>query len=270
MRKITKLIIASVLVLLTSATLFSQSEIPPLITDRPSQTESAVTVPKGSLQIETGYMYEKTNDEYTHQLITGTLLRYGLLKNLELRIGAGYNNDKYDKNMNGVVAADVIMPEYDFKGFTPLMIGTKINIEEENGIIPQMAILTEFTLGGTGDDIFYENGMGTKLLFSFSHTITKNIGFAYNLGANYDSVEPFANLIYSFVLGVSAFSKFGFFIEAYGSSMKYHSPDHSIDTGITFLVTDNLQLDLSGGIGLSEISPDNFISAGLSYRFMKK
>lgn len=270
MKTITKLIYTTILVILFVAPLFSQSEIPPLITDRPNQTESSVTVPKGSFQIETGYLYENTSNNYTSQSIGGTLLRVGLLKNLELRLGAGYNNDKYEKGENGGPVADVLVPEYDFKGFTPIMLGAKINIGEENGLIPEMAILTEFTLGGTGDDVFYEDAMGSKVLFSFSHTLTDFLGFGYNLGVEYNGNEAAANLLYSFVLGASAFDKIGAFVELYGSSIKNQLPDHRFDAGVTYLLTENLQLDLSGGIGLSDISPKNFISAGVSYRFMKK
>ncbi|MCF8374151.1 MAG: transporter [Bacteroidales bacterium] len=269
MKNFTKLSYTTILVILFASAIFSQSEIPPLITDRPDQTESSVTVPKGSLQIETGYVFENTSKDYTSQSIAGTLLRFGLSNNLELRVGAGYMNDNYDEEINGLVA-DVLLPEYDFKGFTPFMIGAKINIGEENGIVPEMAILTEFTLGGTGDDVFYEDAMGTKVLFSFSHTLTDFLSFGYNLGAKYDGNQAAANLLYSFVLGASAFNKLGAFVEVYGSSIKNNLPDHRFDAGITYLLTDNLQLDLSGGIGLSDISPENFIGAGFSYRLMKK
>ena len=112
--------------------------------------------------------------------------------------------------------------------------------------------------------------MGTKLLFAFSHTLTDRIGIGYNLGAEYDGTEAKASMIYSFVIGVSPVDKLGLFFEVYGSSYKEFAPDHRVDAGITYLVTDNLQLDFSGGVGLSKASPDNFISAGLSYRFMKK
>ncbi len=50
---------------LLSATSFSQvdsTEIPPIDTDRPNQTESVNTVPKKWLQFEAGFDYQKNDD----------------------------------------------------------------------------------------------------------------------------------------------------------------------------------------------------------------
>ena len=68
--------------------LLSQSEVP-LITDRPDQTESAVTVPKKSLQIETGAVYEFDrigSTEIRSLHFAKTLFRYGVTDCLELRL----------------------------------------------------------------------------------------------------------------------------------------------------------------------------------------
>jgi outer membrane putative beta-barrel porin/alpha-amylase len=57
------------------------------------------------------------------------------------------------------------------------------------------------------------------------------------------------------------------FVELYGYLPEFGSPDHRFDAGFTFLITNMFQLDLSGGLGLSEISPDYFISTGFSVKF---
>jgi hypothetical protein len=67
--------------------------VPDLVTDRPDQTESSVTVPHKSLQIETGFVFERfIHDDYTFDNygIASTLFRYGLLKNMELRLASNY------------------------------------------------------------------------------------------------------------------------------------------------------------------------------------
>lgn len=46
----------------------------------------------------------------------------------------------------------------------------------------------------------------------------------------------------------------------------YPNNDLRADFGFTYLVRPNLQLDLSSGLGFSKISPDFFISTGLSWR----
>jgi len=67
--------------------------VPDLITDRPDQTESSSTVPKNSLQIETGVIYENfsnDNTEFQNLGLGTTLLRYGVWGNFELRLGSYY------------------------------------------------------------------------------------------------------------------------------------------------------------------------------------
>jgi hypothetical protein len=39
-----------------------------------------------------------------------------------------------------------------------------------------------------------------------------------------------------------------------------------MDAGIAYLVSQNFQLDISGGIGITDISPDFFLEIGFSWR----
>ena len=61
-----------------------------LITDRPDATEAPSVVPAGFLQVETGGFYESFNENnvtFERNVFNTTLLRYGILSNLELRVG---------------------------------------------------------------------------------------------------------------------------------------------------------------------------------------
>jgi len=40
-----------------------------------------------------------------------------------------------------------------------------------------------------------------------------------------------------------------------------------MDGGITYLINNNLIIDLSGGVGLTENAPKYYYAFGLSYRF---
>lgn len=77
----TKFLILFFLITYTS-NLFSQDS-EPLVTDRPDATESSVTVGDGTLQIETGFIFEdytSSSIDYTQQdfHIATTLFRYGI------------------------------------------------------------------------------------------------------------------------------------------------------------------------------------------------
>ena len=67
-------------------------------------------------------------------------------------------------------------------------------------------------------------------------------------------------------LGVSLIKKLSMFVESYGFLTQDETPDHRLDGGFTYLFSKNIQADLSGGIGISDKSPDFFIGAGLSVR----
>ena len=65
--------------------LFAQN----IITDRPDQTESAVTLEKGRLQIESGILNQiqgDGNDKLKSLIIPTNLFRYGISKKVELRL----------------------------------------------------------------------------------------------------------------------------------------------------------------------------------------
>ena len=42
---------------------------------------------------------------------------------------------------------------------------------------------------------------------------------------------------------------------------------HNLNTGFTYLITDNIQADWRIGMGLNEQAPDFFTGVGLSFRF---
>ncbi|MFL5809998.1 MAG: transporter, partial [Flavisolibacter sp.] len=55
------------------------------------------------------------------------------------------------------------------------------------------------------------------------------------------------------------------FIEVYGFFGK-SDPQHSLDAGFSYLLSDNMQLDLAAGFGLSKSAGDSFITMGFSFR----
>ena len=81
----------------------------PMVTDRPDFTESSAAVPKGTVQIEAGGTYVEV--EQSDETSLGELLvRWGIVKGLELRIGVG-----------GFAWSDA--PEGDASGFEAFGIG---------------------------------------------------------------------------------------------------------------------------------------------------
>lgn len=246
-----------------STGLFSQ-DLPDITTDRPDQSESSSTVPKKSLQIETGFVLQgdKTTITETRNLdFFNTLFRYGVLDNFELRVGINY--------------ADVTLTPVDggsdttFTGFVPLVVGTKISITEQKGAVPELAFLASITIPNTGSRDFDILNMASDMRFALGWSITDRISAGGNIGAQWNAYAPGGSGFYSAVIGVSILKWMNGFVEVYGWLPEKQMPDHRMDAGLTFPVRKNLQFDVSGGIGLSEISPDYFINAGIAWRIPK-
>ena len=239
----------------------ARDELPDLVTDRPDQTESSTVVPLHSLQIETGFVME--NAETAREKIKSyayntTLLRYGLLESMELRLGLEYLNEEIAiKNTDTVNT---------FSGTSPLYAGFKIKIADEAGWMPEIAFLGGLELPFTAAEHFETSSAAAGMRFSIAHTLSDRFSIGYNLGAEWDGETAAPSYYYSLALGIGITDRLGMFIENYGLLSENGGGEHLFDAGITYLVLPNLQFDISGGFGLNDEAIDNFISCGLSYR----
>jgi len=229
-----------------------------LVTDRPDQTESAAIVPLHFLQIESGFLLETNKENGLSKksfAYNSTLLRYGLLTNLELRLGLEYLGNKTEFSGFNV----------NYSGLSPLYTGLKIKIIEEKGVVPEVAFLGALIFPFTAGEEYKPSYTAADMRLAFAHTLTDRLSLGYNLGAEWDGETAIPSWFYSASLGIGLTDKLGAFLESYGSLPEKGKAEHMADAGITYLILPNLQFDISGGIGIQN-GPDNFIGFGLSYR----
>ena len=251
----------SILLLSVSLSLSAQGDPPDLITDRPDQTESASIVPRNSLQVETGFMVENDeNDLFSTQTLTynTTLIRFGLLDNLEVRAGMYYSS--VTSSLNG----SNFSTTYN-AGVSPLYAGFKLKVTDESGWRPQVAFLGGMVFPFTAGENVKPDHSGATMRFAFAHTLSDRFSVGYNLGAEWNGESAIPGYFYSAALGIGILDKLGAFIETYGLIPENGPAEHLLDAGFTYLVVPVLQLDVSGGIGISDAAIANFISFGLSY-----
>ncbi|UII21309.1 transporter [Fulvivirga ligni] len=240
----------------TSLSFAQESET--IITDRPDQTEASQLTPKGWVQIETGFLIEndKSDGIKTREIVYNTtLLKYGISDRIELRIIQEFLGSE----INGDQVAS---------GAGPLAIGARFALAEEDGICPQIAFIGHINYR-TGDQDYRPDQVAPDFRFTFAHTLSETFSLGYNLGAEWNGYDAVATGIYTLSLAASLSDKLGAFVEVYGFLPTGQEKNHRFDGGITYLISNNLQFDVSGGFGISKISPDNFISTGLSWRFGK-
>lgn len=215
-------------------------------TDRPTQTESALTVNSGDLQIESGYLVAFEND-IKSTIAPVALFRYGITKGIEVRILSQFQTSK----QNNLTS----------KGISDLQIGTKIQLLNKKDVNTKIAFSSQLSLP-TGSKGFSSEKTGSINRLSFSHSITNSTSIGYGIGYDYFGAEN-ENATYSISFGKAVNNKVGIYIEPYGTFKNLNNHISNIDAGFTYLQNDHLQFDFSFGTGINQTN--NYISAGISW-----
>lgn len=126
----------------------------------------------------------------------------------------------------------------------------------------EVAFLTHLVIP-TGSAGHSNDAFGTINKLAVSHEINDHLGLGYNLGFNYLGSGK-GDLTYSLVLGVGVGEKVGIYAEAYGEWVNLEDYLHKFDTGLTYLLKENLQLDFSFGTGINHRM--NYLSVGCVWK----
>jgi hypothetical protein len=238
-------------------------------TDRPTFTPSSSTVGKNVIQLETGYTF-------THNRAQGVAvdshsypeanLRLGILADwLEGRIGQNFastNTAGPDSSASHAGAAD-------------LLLGVKLGLTKQQKYLPESAVILQMSVP-TGSPFLTQKEVMPGIIGIFSWEVIKNcLSGGGSLSANraLDGAGHFYTLLAeSVVLNWSLTKQLDFFTEWYaltpsGAIDSATGPRPFFDTGLTFRVTPNLQLDGRAGLGLNHHAGEFFIGFGLSVRY---
>lgn len=221
-------------------------------TDRPDQTESVAITPKGMVQIEAGFLFEKNNynsENISHPTI---LWKYGINEIFEVRLITEFITEKkFDEHYTGI---------------SPISIGFKTKLMEENKLLPSVSFLGHLTINNWASKNFTADYLSPDFRFLFHHTLAEKWSLGYNVGLEWNG-NPNATYLYTIATNYFIHNKLGTFVELYGFLQKDLAADHRFNGGIIYIVHSNLQIDASAGIGISNIYQGYFLSCGISYRF---
>jgi len=260
-----KILIFILGIIVYSLAVVAQSDsIPQMSTDRPTQSVSPYLVNKGSFQIESGVVYTNLEDDTDIMKmwsIGNTLLRYGIYDNFEVRLSGSFEN--YSTHVKNTEI------DSSYSGMGPVTAGLKVFIVEEKGIRPEIAIVGSITFRHLGSEYFYPTYSYPTGLLALNHNISKRLSFGYNAGFALNGENADGFFIYTGVLGYKISNRFWSFAEVYGNFDNANFPSHKVDAGLTYIIRKNLQLDLSGGLGLTSNENSYFLSTGLSWRIPK-
>jgi len=224
-------------------------ELTPIQLDRPDQTECPFITPKKYIQIENGFNIEQSEKGIQNFSFPTSLWKYGINDKLEFRLITEFATENYQT------------------GLKPITLGFKTSLLEENGIIPKTSFIGHITTSKLGSKEFQTTYIAPSFRFTMQHTLSKKVTLAYNLGVEWNGETPNQTYLYTLTTGYSLSEKIGCYAEIFGYFTKERNTNHNIDGGLTYLVSNNFIVDLSGGIGITKNSPKNYLSIGISYRF---
>ena len=217
----TKLLLTFIFFSICFSSLYSQ-----LTSERPDQTESSLVLSKGHVQIETGISIEDSESNIN------TLFRIGIIDGIEMRLNSNYLINDDISNLKK-------------SSFSDFEIGAKFKILDEDNNRVKIGFLTHLSVP-TAPEIFSNNEYGLLSRLLVSHDIKNDSQIGYNIGYNkYNNYD--GQFIYTLVYGKSLGS-FGVFFEIFGEESSNNS-NLNFDSGITYLVDNDKQLDLSIGRG---------------------
>lgn len=238
----------------------------PLISDRPDFTESTDTVPRGHFQLEGGFTSTRVDDEDSRSF-GELLLRIGLSERLEARIGAG-SHTRIARPGGG-----------DASGYEDPGLGVKIRLSPETEMLPPSRPAVALLLGTSipvGDEELTEDEWVPEAKLAFGWTLTERFGLSSNLNWAFppgfdagDGDERFHQFSGSLSGSLSFTDRIGGFLEYYGFTEEEEDgpSTHYVNTGVTYLLSNDLQLDLRYGRGLNDPDPDDFVGIGAAVRW---
>lgn len=230
-------------------------ELPPIATDRPDQTETPFLVPARLFQVETGFTFERTDEDASSFSHPSMLLKYGAGANFELRLEWEWMTAETGDRRNA--------------GILPVSIGCKIHIATEDGFIPQTAFIGHISLPDLASESFRAATYAPDFRFTMQHTLGEDVSLGYNLGAEWDGESPEPSFLYTLTAGFSLGSSIGCYAELYGFAPRKRAAEHNLDGGFTWQFARNILFDISGGIGVTSNAPEYFAGIGCSFRLME-
>jgi hypothetical protein len=228
---------------------------------RPGQSIGAFTVGKNIFQVQSGIdHFGYTNDESQSEgngILANTGLRFGITEAFEVGAYLEYKSESVKDNTL----------KYAPQGFSNVVLGLRYQISVGKGLIPSVGFQLRVKL--PSNDAYYKTEyIAPSFVFVTSQQLSSSWLLITNLGSSWNGNTAAPMGLYTVNLSCAITSKFGAFIENYGN-YKEGVFETRMDTGVAWLVTPNLQLDLLGGIGSNHGLKDYFISTGFSWRTHK-
>ena len=242
-------------------------------TERHDFTQSAVTVGRGVIQLESGYSYFYKDTEHETEsahTFPEMMLRVGLSEDIEFRVRWNH-------------AWKFIDEEDDRTGAEDLRYSLKFQMTRQKccGCMPTSALELRGTAPTGGEafsteqaefslDYIYQWDLSERLTLAGSTGFGTN-GFAdFGLLTEAPIEDDFNVLSQSAVLGFELSEVNTIYTEWYGIFSSGFEDEYVVSVfniGIDHYISDDFVVDIRSGLGLTDDSDDFFVGVGGGYRF---
>jgi len=241
-------------------------------TERHDFTQSATTVGRGVVQVESGYTFfydDEDGERESAHTYPELMLRLGLSEDIEFRLRWDY--------------AWVFAEEGEESGAEDLRWSFKLQISEqrESWWRPTSALEINSTLP-TGGEAWTTGRVGIGLDYIYQWEVAEGTTLAGSTGFSTDGFGDFGllpedpqadkslALSQSAVVGFELSESNTAYVEwfaIFSHGLEDELAIHVVNVGIDHYVTDNFVLDVRTGLGLSGDADDFFSGVGGGYRF---
>jgi hypothetical protein len=240
-----------------------------LNSDRPDETESPYTVDAGHYQLEmdfANYTYNQTGETTMKAWDVGDFnLRIGLLNQTEWDlIFDNYLNVRTEDRTTGAT-----MTQSGIGDFTTRL---KINLWGDDGGKTAFALLP-FVKFPTGTDNLGNDAVAGGMIFPFAVKLPDDFDMSLETAVSYMKNDDSGGYHEEFVNSVSVdhniFGKLSGYLEFFSdiSAESHAGWIGTVDTGLEFLVTENVQLDCGCNFGVTRAADNYNPFAGITVRF---
>ncbi len=242
------------LFLLTSGVCFAQySET--IATGRPGQAIGTRTLGASVFQIQSGFTYTIVDfdDMQLTTLAQSNVFRLGIWERFDINGVLIWQTDEFSGTTENT----------SMRGISNSQLGVRYSVTTNKGWRPSIGIQGRVILKLQGE-AYRRQSIGTNFVLATGNKLTKSLSLTTNWGVTHSGNND--GPAYFYVINVSAgvTEKIGVFVELYGGLNDFQTFS---DTGISYLLNDNLQLDFSVGWQGEDGISNWFVDAGASWRF---
>jgi hypothetical protein len=242
-------------------------------TDRPDKTESPYTVDAGHFQIEAdlfAYGYDRYNSDFDRARVESVSyapinLKAGLLNNVDLQVVLEtYNEVRTRDPLTGAVTTS--------RGFGDVIPRLKWNLWGNDGGRTALALLPFVKIPTNEDGLgnsAVEGGMAIPLGIDLPGGWGMGLMTQFEVNQNGSGVGEHYVFVNSATISHAIISKLDGYVEFFSAvSTEGASPwVGTVDGGLTYHLTPDIQLDLGINFGLTRSADDWNPFVGISFRF---